>query len=169
MLALPPPLRPLYRLVLGTAIALAAPLWAQDAPPQKGETGDEAVTIDELQIEGTRPLEATGEMRDLQGYDDVYDLDISTAYMGRKEVERYKGTTPSDILNGFPGVFSGDARNSGALDVSIRGIQGPGRVPVTIDGTEQALTVWRGYNCRFSGACRQSHLKQRHQRGFDAI
>jgi len=145
MLALPP-LRPLYRLVLGTAIALAAPLWAQDVPPQKGETGDEAVTIDELQIEGTRPLEATGEMRDLQGYDDVYGLDITTAYIGRKEVERYKGTTPSDILNGLPGVYSGDARNSGALDVSIRGMQGPGRVPVTIDGTEQALTVWRGYN-----------------------
>jgi len=85
-------------------------------------------------------------MRDLQGYDDVYDLDMSTAYMGRKEVERYKGATPSDILNGLPGVYSGDARNSGALDVSIRGLQGPGRVPVTIDGSEQALTVWRGYN-----------------------
>ncbi|MFH7617721.1 TonB-dependent receptor plug domain-containing protein, partial [Pseudomonas syringae group genomosp. 7] len=44
------------------------------------------------------------------------------------------------------GVFSGDARNSGALDINIRGIQGPGRVPVSIDGGEQALTVWRGYN-----------------------
>lgn len=43
-------------------------------------------------------------------------------------------------------MFSGDARNSGALDVNIRGIQGPGRVPVSIDGGEQALTVWRGYN-----------------------
>src|SRR3546814_3821497 len=43
-------------------------------------------------------------------------------------------------------VFSGDARNGGALDPSIRGVQGPGRVPVIIDGTEQALTVWRGYN-----------------------
>lgn len=42
-------------------------------------------------------------------------------------------------------VYSGDARNSGALDPNIRGIQGPGRVPLTIDGTEQALTVWRGY------------------------
>jgi len=132
----------LHRLALGIAVALAAPAWAQTPPAET----DDVISIDELQIEGTRPLEATGEMRDLQGYDDVYDLDITTAYIGRKEVERYKGATPSDILNGLPGVYSGDARNSGALDVSIRGIQGPGRVPVTIDGSEQALTVWRGYN-----------------------
>jgi len=127
------------------AATVAAPISAQTPPAQTAQD-DDVISIDELQVEGTRPLEATGEMRDLQGYDDVYGLDITTAYIGRKEVERYKGTTPSDILNGLPGVYSGDARNSGALDVSIRGIQGPGRVPVTIDGSEQALTVWRGYN-----------------------
>ncbi|MDT9046701.1 TonB-dependent receptor plug domain-containing protein, partial [Escherichia coli] len=43
-------------------------------------------------------------------------------------------------------VFSGDARNSGALDTNIRGIQGQERVPVIVDGTKQAITVWRGYN-----------------------
>ncbi len=84
--------------------------------------------------------------RDEIGYDEVYDLDTSTSFMGKTEVERYKGATPSDLLQGVPGVFSGEARNSGALDLNIRGIQGPGRVPVTIDGTEQSLTVWRGYN-----------------------
>ena len=83
---------------------------------------------------------------DEDGYNDVYDKNTSTAYMGKEEVERYKGATPSDLLQGIAGVFSGEARNSGALDVNIRGVQGPGRVPVTIDGTEQALTVWRGYN-----------------------
>ena len=30
---------------------------------------------------------------------------------------------------------------SGALDPNVRGVQGQGRVPVTIDGTEQAITV----------------------------
>jgi len=130
-------------LALGIAATLAASAWAQ-SPPETVE--DEVVGLDELQVEGATALEAAGELRDLQGHDDVYGLDITTAYIGRKEVERYKGTTPSDILNGLPGVYSGDARNSGALDVSIRGMQGPGRVPVTIDGTEQALTVWRGYN-----------------------
>lgn len=102
-------------------------------------------TTGPLRVEGGGER-AAGAERDARGYDDVYDLDISTSYIGRTEVERYKGATPSDLLNGIPGVFSGDARNSGALDVNIRGIQGPGRVPVTIDGTEQAITVWRGYN-----------------------
>ena len=61
-------------------------------------------------------------------------------------VERYKGTSTADVLNSAIGVYSGDARNSGALDPNVRGIQGQERVPVTVDGTEQALTVWRGYN-----------------------
>ncbi len=104
------------------------------------------VVLDTLTVAGQRPEDATGAQRDVQGHDDVYYLDASTAYLGRAEVERYKGTTPSDLLNGVAGVFSGDARNSGALDVNIRGLQGPGRVPVTIDGTEQATTAWRGYN-----------------------
>ncbi|GHH49492.1 receptor protein [[Pseudomonas] boreopolis] len=102
-------------------------------------------TTGPLRVEGGGER-AAGAERDARGYDDVYDLDISTSYIGRTEVERYKGATPSDLVNGVAGVFSGDARNSGALDINIRGIQGPGRVPVTIDGTEQALTVWRGYN-----------------------
>lgn len=84
--------------------------------------------------------------RDTQGYDDVYDKNISTVYAGKDLIERFKGTTPSDLLKGMSNVYSGDARNSGALDPNIRGMQGQGRVPVTIDGTEQSMTVWRGYN-----------------------
>ncbi|CCW30334.1 heme receptor [Xenorhabdus nematophila F1] len=84
--------------------------------------------------------------KDEAGYDAVYDRDISNIYIGKKEIERYKGTSPADLLKGAVGVYSGDARNSGALDINIRGIQGQGRIPVTIDGTEQAITVGRGYN-----------------------
>ena len=87
----------------------------------------------------------SGYQRDEQGYDAVYDNNASTVYMGRAAVRRNAGTNPADLLQGMAGVFSGDARNSGALDVNIRGVQGPGRVPVIIDGTEQAITVWRGY------------------------
>ncbi|WP_407351535.1 TonB-dependent receptor domain-containing protein [Luteimonas sp. R10] len=114
--------------------------------PGRPPGADGVIVTDSLNVAGQGADDATGARRDTRGYDDVYDLDSSTAYVGRIEVERYKGATPSDLVNGVPGVFSGDARNSGALDVNIRGIQGPGRVPVTIDGTEQALTVWRGYN-----------------------
>ncbi|WP_353171433.1 TonB-dependent receptor [Acinetobacter rudis] len=84
--------------------------------------------------------------RDVKGQNEVYDADISSVYAGKEQIERYKGAQPADLFKGMVSVYSGDARNSGALDPSIRGIQGPGRVPVTIDGTEQALTVWRGYN-----------------------
>lgn len=78
--------------------------------------------------------------------DKIYDKNVSTLILTKEEIERYKGTSAADILKGANGVFSGDARNGNALDVNIRGIQGPGRVPVTIDGTEQAVTVYRGYN-----------------------
>jgi len=122
----------------------AAPLCAQTPPEQATQEG--VVDLDELQVEGTRQLEATGELRDIQGYDDVYTRNLSTAYIGKEMVERFKGAAPADVLKGLLNVHSGDARNSGALDPNIRGIQGPGRVPVTIDGTEQALTVYRGYN-----------------------
>ncbi len=88
----------------------------------------------------------SGYQRDEQGYDAVYDNNASTVYMGRAAVRRNAGTNPADLLQGIAGVFSGDARNSGSIDVNIRGVQGPGRVPVIIDGTEQAITVYRGYN-----------------------
>ncbi|MFC4952179.1 TonB-dependent receptor [Acinetobacter puyangensis] len=92
------------------------------------------------------PLTVYGDKdRDTQGYDDVYDKNYSTVYAGKDLIERFKGTTPSDLFKGMSNVYSGDARNSGALDPNIRGMQGQGRVPVTIDGTEQSLTVWRGY------------------------
>lgn len=86
------------------------------------------------------------ESRDVKGYNDIYDQDISSVYAGKEQIERYKGAAPADLFKGMLNVYSGDARNSGALDPNIRGIQGPGRVPLTIDGTEQALTVYRGYN-----------------------
>ena len=85
------------------------------------------------------------ENSDSAGYDEVYNKNMSSVYRGKSEIERSKGLSPADLLKGMPGVYSGDARNSGAIDVNIRGIQGQGRVPVTIDGTEQSMTVYRGY------------------------
>lgn len=114
--------------------------------PGGQRAASDAIVTDALSVDGRRLDEARGAERDVRGYDDVYDLDLSTGYSGRERIERYKGLNPADVVKDLAGVYSGDARNGGALDVSIRGIQGPGRVPVIIDGTEQALTVWRGYN-----------------------
>ncbi|WP_417606666.1 TonB-dependent receptor domain-containing protein [Oceanimonas baumannii] len=83
--------------------------------------------------------------RDEEGKFAVYDDDVSTTYAGKETIERFKGKSDGDVLKGMVNVYSGDPRNGGGLDPNIRGIQGPGRVPVTIDGTEQALTVYRGY------------------------
>lgn len=103
------------------------------------------ITTQALRIDGQVAAD-TGKVRDARGHDDIYDRDATTTFMGKSEVERYKGVTSSDVLKGMLGVYSGDARNGGGIDPSIRGISGPGRVPVIVDGTEQALTVWRGYN-----------------------
>ncbi|USI73660.1 TonB-dependent receptor [Sphingomonas morindae] len=115
------------------------------APERPAAAG--TISTGPLHIEGGEPGAATaGAARDARGHDDIYDRDTTTTYMGKDEVERYKGVTSSDVLKGMLGVYSGDARNGGAIDPSVRGISGPGRVPVIVDGTEQALTVWRGYN-----------------------
>ena len=96
------------------------------------------VILDTITVKGTRNKDEIGKNR-------VYTREIVNLYKGKNEVETFKGNTVSDLLSGMSGVYSGDARNSGALDPNIRGVQGQGRIPVTIDGTEQAITVWRGY------------------------
>lgn len=114
------------------------------AVPEAGQ--QPGIVTEALRVEGAAGARESGAERDARRHDAVYDRDISSTFAGKEEVERYKGVSPADVLKGMVNVFSGDSRNSGALDPSIRGIQGPGRVPVIIDGTEQALTVWRGYN-----------------------
>lgn len=84
--------------------------------------------------------------QNIAGYDKVYYDDMSSIYRDKQYLENFRGESPADIYKGMVGVFSGDARNSGALDTNIRGIQGQERVPVIVDGTKQAITVWRGYN-----------------------
>ncbi|MDB6371908.1 TonB-dependent receptor domain-containing protein [Photorhabdus bodei] len=129
MLALAYSMMP-YRVDAETSIASAQP--SKQSTENKADLGKINVS-------------ATSE-KDEAGYDAVYDKDITNIYLGKDLVERYKGASPADVLKSAVGVFSGDSRNSGALDPNIRGIQGQGRVPVTIDGTEQAITTWRGYN-----------------------
>ncbi|MGB0894226.1 MAG: TonB-dependent receptor domain-containing protein [Parashewanella sp.] len=96
----------------------------------------------------------SGEDRDEAGYNAVFDEDASTSFIGKKDIERFKGTDPADIFKGLPNTFSGDPHAGGGIDPNIRGFQGTGRVPVTIDGTEQAITAWNGYR----GASNRSYI-----------
>ncbi|MGU3497025.1 TonB-dependent receptor domain-containing protein [Xanthobacteraceae bacterium A53D] len=78
--------------------------------------------------------------------DAPYEQPGSYAYISGAEIERFRGTSVGDFLTGIPGVMNADGRNSGALDVNIRGMQGQGRVPVVVDGATQETTVYQGYN-----------------------
>ena len=74
-----------------------------------------------------------------------YSQPQSLVYRSSEEIQRFAPISAGDLLTGIPGVQVGDARNGGALDVNIRGIQGQSRVEVTVDGSQQALDVYRGY------------------------
>lgn len=83
---------------------------------------------------------------DLSPKDEAYRKAGSSSYISRDDIERFRGTSVGDIFKGTPGVLVGENRNSGGLDINIRGMQGQGRVPVLIDGARQETTVYRGYS-----------------------
>lgn len=84
--------------------------------------------------------------RDKEGKMAIYDDDSASAYLGKEEVERFKGNSAADLFTGIANASSSEARNGGgSMNPNIRGVQGFGRVPVEIDGTEQAITVYNGY------------------------
>ena len=76
---------------------------------------------------------------------DSYYAPESRTYLDEAYIQRFKGTNAADMFFGLPGVGSADTRNGNAVSVNIRGIEGLGRVPLTVDGTEQSTVVYRGY------------------------
>ncbi|MEJ2792936.1 TonB-dependent receptor [Iodobacter sp. LRB] len=104
---------------------------------------DKAVAIGTVKVSGAAAAFLSDEQ--IEASDRPYVKAGSSAHISRENIDRFRGTSPADILKGTPGVVVGDARNSGAVDVNIRGMQGQGRVPVLIDGSLQSSTVYRGY------------------------
>ncbi|TPM34187.1 TonB-dependent receptor [Mesorhizobium sp. B2-3-4] len=75
-----------------------------------------------------------------------YKTAAPTSYISGETIERFRGSSPADMFRGTPGVMSGEARNgAGSIDVNVRGMQGMGRVNVTVDGAENSLQVYQGY------------------------
>jgi len=93
-------------------------------------------------------------VRDQDPKDEVYRTAGSRSVLTREDIELNRGTSVGDIFRGTPGVLVGELRNSGGLDINIRGMQGQGRVPVLVDGARQETTVYRGY----SGAVSRSYI-----------
>lgn len=108
------------------------------------ELGKAGTSQKGLQVLEALEVKGEWEDKDEKGRSDVYRKDISSVYAGKEEIERYKGANVADLFKGLNGVYSGDSRNSGALDPNIRGLQGEGRIPVTVDGTEQSTSYWMG-------------------------
>jgi hemoglobin/transferrin/lactoferrin receptor protein len=75
----------------------------------------------------------------------VYTTPGAVSHISAETIAQYRGTTPSDVLRGVPGVLSGASRSSGSVDVNIQGLQGMGRVAVTVDGASNAVTLYHGY------------------------
>ena len=78
--------------------------------------------------------------------DAPFETSGSSVYLSAEQIENVKGTSPGDLFTGIPGVLNGENRNSGSVDVNIRGLQGQGRAPVVVDGATQETNVYRGYN-----------------------
>lgn len=119
-----------YRFTGPRTVAIADPAAATSS------AGDGSLLLDTINV--TANTSGVSE-------DTAYLTPGSSTYISREEIERFRGTSPGDFLEGTPGVLVGAKRNSGAVDVNIRGMQGMDRVPVTVDGAQQGNTVWRGY------------------------
>lgn len=99
-----------------------------------GTVPDGAIPLDAIDISGK------GKSEDLP-----YQTPGSVSYISEETIQRFRGSSPADIFQGVPGVMSSDARNGNGIDINIRGLQGVGRVPVTIDGAMNSTTAYQGY------------------------
>ena len=127
------PSRPKILAVSLAGVLIALPAYAADNPPAEIT---ESSNIEALTVTGKRSA-------DQKGADDVYYKNVSNAYVGKEYLERYRVQSAGDVLKGLNGVYNMNTRTAGgAITPNIRGITGKGRIPVTIDGTEQTIDVW---------------------------
>ena len=127
------PSRPKILAVSLAGILIALPAYAADNPPAEVT---ESSNIEALTVTGKRST-------DQKGADDVYYKNVSNAYVGKEYLERYRVQSAGDVLKGLNGVYNMNTRTAGgAITPNIRGITGKGRIPVTVDGTEQTVDVW---------------------------
>lgn len=135
--------------MFGLALAYISPkVVAADEIPARSELAENGATeVQGVIVEGKY-------RRHQAGHDRVYEEDMSSVYRDKNQIDLFRGISSADLFKGMVGVGIGDARNSGGIDPNVRGIQGEGRVPVTIDGAENGVTVWRGYK----GANNRSYI-----------
>jgi len=102
-----------------------------------GATVEGAIALDTIDVSGGGGAEATADL--------PYQTPGSSSYISAQQIERFPGTTAGDVFKSTPGVIAAMNHNGSSVDVNIRGLQGMNRVKVTIDGTQQTTSTWRGY------------------------
>jgi len=143
------PVQALGRLLAGTGLTyrISGNIVTLEPAPQRAEG---TILLDTLRVEGANADggSAGGNHR-VAGWDGtaetIYVTPGSVSVVTRETLEAYPAQSPADMLRGVTGVISGEARTGGSLDLNIRGLQGQGRVPVTVDGAINGTTVYRGY------------------------
>lgn len=117
--------------IVGNNVTLHSP----NASAPNTSSTDGSTVLDTIRVDGRR-----------KGIADVpYQTAGSASYISSEQIQRFRGSTAGDLFKNTPGVISASNTNGGAVNINIRGLQGQNRVRVTIDGTQQTTTTWRGY------------------------
>ncbi|HCF4609320.1 TPA: TonB-dependent receptor [Pseudomonas aeruginosa] len=130
--------RPNTLAILVSGLCLLSPM---KSPAQQAERErEETVEVDVIDLS---PSVVKGRVdKDREQRNKVYSENVSSLYLGPEELERYQNANPGDLFKGLNGVYSMDPRNGSSITPNIRGLSGEGRVPLTVDGTEQSTNVW---------------------------
>lgn len=126
---------------LSPLVLAAEPPDAEYAETEKAKPAPQGVTRDDGIELAPSTVHAVAD-RDVEGHDNTYRENVTNLYIGREELERFQATNPGDVFNGMNGVYSMDSRNGSSITPNVRGLSGEGRVPLTVDGTEQSTNVW---------------------------
>lgn len=123
-----------YSFVGANAVTISVP--GEQAPQVGASVDSDAIQLETIEVGVGGGADAA---------DLPYESAASSVHIDERTIQRFRGSSPGDFLNGQPGVMVGDVRNSGAVDINVRGIQGMDRVPVVLDGSLQSNTLWQGY------------------------
>lgn len=129
-------LQPKLLALLMAGLSCYGQAWAVE-PKTTAISQEQAEAIDDVTVIGKRLSQ------DEKGAAAVFRKNVANDYLGKDYLDRYQVNAAGDVLKGLNGVYNMNTRTAGgAITPNIRGVTGKGRIPVTIDGTEQTVDVW---------------------------
>jgi hemoglobin/transferrin/lactoferrin receptor protein len=118
-----------------SSAALVDPATANSdqAPPNDG-----SLLLQTIDVTGLRGSGFTA--------DTPFETPGSVSHISRQQLDRIPPSSAGDVFINAPGVLSAGNRVGASIQPNIRGLQGYGRVSVTVDGARQTSTSYRGYS-----------------------